>query len=200
MAISKLDIYNQALFNIGHTKRVQSLTEDSAERRNCEAIYEPRKRSLIAMARWGFAKTETVLSLTGRTPTGWDYEYYYPQGCLKALEIPRSNVRQKKIPFQTALYHNETTGAESKVIWTNYPQASLLFLRDVQNPVIFTPNFETCLSYFMAPDLSRVMSKNTKGPSEMFQLFQFHLQQAIIAGEAEAVDEDEPEAEWITDR
>lgn len=200
MATSKLDIYNQALFNIGHTKRVQSPTETSAERQNCEAIYEPRKRTLIGMAKWGFAKTQATLSLTGRTPTGWNYEYYYPQGCVKALEIARSSLREKRIPFQTGLYYNETDGSESKVILTNAAGASLWFLRDVQNVAVFPPNFETALSFFMSPDLARVMSKNSKTSSEMFQLFQYHFNQAIMAGEAEAIDEKEADAEWITDR
>lgn len=200
MATSKLEIYNQALFNIGHTKGVVSPSENTAERLNCEAVYEPRKRALIGMAKWGFAKTEETLSLTGFTPTGWLYEYYYPQQCVKALEIARSSLKAKRIPFQTALRYDASTGAESRVIWTNQAGASLLYLRDVQSPTVFTPNFETCLSFFMAPDLARVMAKNSKSPSEMFQLFQFHFQQAILAGEAEAIDEEEQEPEWITDR
>lgn len=200
MATSKLEIFNQALFNIGHTKRVNTPTENTAERLNCEAVYEPRKRTLIGMAKWGFAKTETTLSLTGYTPTGWDYEYFYPLHCVKALEISRATKAEKRIPFQTALRVNESTGEETKVIWTNQSGASLLYLRDVKNTTIFPPNFETALSFFMSPDLAHVMAKNSKSPSEMFQLFQYHFNQAIVSGEAEAIDEEEPEAEWITDR
>jgi len=200
MATDKVEIYNQALFNIGHAKRVISPTENTTERLNCEAVYEPRKRALLAMAKWSFAKTEVALSLTGFTPTGWEYEYFYPQGCLKALEIARASVQEKPIPFQTALRYDDTTGQETRVVWTNEAEASLLFLRNVQSPTVFTPSFDTALASFMSVDLSRVMTKSSKTPSEMFQLFQFHFQQAVLAGEAEAVEEPQPDAEWISNR
>ena len=197
MATNKTDIYNLALFHIGHSTRVQSPTEPTTERRNCEAVYETAKRALLTMANWSFAKAITALSLTGNTPKGWAYEYYYPQGCIKALEIARDSDRQKEIPFQTALRYDESTGAETRVIWTDEAGAQLLFMRDVQNPTVFTPPFDMTLSYFMGIPLARVMAKNTRTPGEMSQLFQFHLSEAIRSGEAEAQDKPEQDADWI---
>lgn len=144
---------------------------------------------------------DMVIGPTEReTPKGWAYEYYYPQGCIKALEIARDSDLQKEIPFQTALRYDQETGAESRVIWTDEPNAQLLFVRDVQNTTVFTPLFDLTLSYFMGIPLSRVMAKNTRTPAEMSQLFQFHLGEAIRSGEAEAQDKEEQDAEWIKDR
>lgn len=200
MATNKTDIYNLSLFHIGHSRRVQSPTEDSTERRNCESVFDSCKRSLLTMANWSFAKTIVALSLTGNQAKGWAYEYFYPQGCIKALEIARDNDLQKEIPFQTALRYDEGAGTETRVIWTDEPNAQLLFMRDVQNTNVFTPLFDLTLSYFMGIPLARVMAKNTKTPGEMSQLFQFHLGEAIRSGEAEAQDKEEQDAEWIKDR
>lgn len=197
MATDKTEIYNLSLFHIGHTRRVESPTENSTERRNCEAVYNSAKRSLLTMANWSFAKTIVNLSLTGFTPKGWAYEYHYPQGCIKALEIARDSDAQKEIPFQTALRYNDETGAETRVIWTDEANAQLLFVRNVQSPTVFTPLFDLTLAYYMGIPLSRVMAKNTRVAGEMTQLFQFHLSEAIRAGEAEAQDKPEQDADWI---
>lgn len=200
MSTDKTEIYNLALFSIGHSRRVHSPTEDSTERRNCEAIYEQSKRGLLTMANWSFAKTGVALSLTGQKPKGWAHEYYYPQGCIKALEIARDHDAQPEIPFQTALRYDEVSGKETRVIWTDEAGANLIYIRDVQSPAVFTPKFIDTLTHYMAIPLARIMSNNSRTPADMTQLFQYHLSEAIRSGEAEAQDKPEQDAEWIKER
>lgn len=200
MATSKVEIFNLMLFNIGHARRIESPTESTTENRNCTAIYEQSKRALLTMADWSFAKTTVALSLTGYTPKGWAYEYYYPQGCIKALEIARESREQDPIPYQTALRYNDETGSETRVIWTDEANAELLHLRDVQSPAVFTPKFVDTLTHYAGILLARVMSKNRSTVQEMIELFQFHFNQAITSGEAEAQDKPELDAEWVRDR
>ena len=197
MAATKLDLYNYALFNIGHTRRVDSPTENSIERQNCEAIYEQKKQSLLSMANWGFAKTAVALSLTGNTPIGWAYEYHYPSGCLKAIEIARASREIEPISFQRALRYTEATAAEEPVLWTNEPQAQLIHIRNVVSPTVFTPQFTDTLAHYMGIDLARVMAKQKGVVDDMKSLFQYHLGEAIRMGEAEAQDEKEMDADWI---
>lgn len=197
MATNKLELYNLGLTNVSHTKKVQTLTEDSTERRYCEQVYEPSKKAVLAMAKWGFAKRSVALSLTGNDVVGWDYEYYYPNGCVKALEIIKSTLREKRIPYMTASTFDALTSAESRVIWTNQAQASLLYIGNVQNTNMFTPLFDMAVSHHMGITLGRLLSKNSKVPTEMFQMTQYYLAEAIRQNEAEALDEDEPNATWI---
>jgi len=200
MATTNVDIYNLSLFYIGHSRRIESPTESTTENRNCTAIYEQSKRALLTMADWSFAKTSEFLSLTGHSATGWGNEYYYPQGCIKALEIARSSQEQDVIPFQTALRYDQISGEESRVIWTDESSAELVFLRDVLSPAMFTPKFIDTLAYYMGIPLARVMAKNTKTPADMTQMFQYNLSEAIRSGEAEAQDKKELDAEWIRER
>ena len=197
MARTQLDCYNTALFNIGHTRRVNSPNETSIERQNCETIFEQKKQSLLSMANWGFAKTVTALSLTGYTPIGWEYEYYYPANCLRAIEISRSSKFDDKIPFQRAARYDSDTGKESAVIWTNQKDASLIHIRDIQNFDIFTPQFFDTLCAYMGIDLARVMAKQKQVVEDMKAQFSYHISEAVRMGEVEATDEPEMDANWI---
>jgi hypothetical protein len=197
MSLTKVDIYNLSLFNIGHSRRVNSPTENSQERQNCDAVYEQKKRGLLSMANWSFAKAEIALSLTGESVTGWEYEYYYPQGCLKAIQIARANSLIKPIPFQRGLRYDQTSGAETAVLLTNEPNAKLFYIREITDPKIFTPKFVDTLSHYMSIDLARVMAKQKQVVDDMKSLFTYHLGEAIRMGEAEAQDEQAPDADWI---
>jgi len=200
MATSKVEVYNITLFNIGHTKRVTSPTENSIERTNCESCYEQKKQGLLSMANWGFAKSEVALSLTGFAPSGWQYEYHYPANCLKAIEISRSNKAQDPIPFQRGLRIDEATQQETAVIWTNEANAKLFYIRNVQSVAVMTPKFIDALSHYMGIDLARVMAKQKQVVDDMKSMFTYHMSEAIRMGEAEAEDEKALDAEWILDR
>ena len=197
MANSKLNCYNISLFNIGHTRRVNTLIEDTVERRNCETVYEQKKESLLSSSNWGFAKTSVGLSSTGYTPIGWAYEYFYPIGCLRAIEIAKASRELDPIPFQSALRYNQDDGSERRVIWTNEPQANLIFIRNVQDPSVFTPKFTDALCAYMGIDLSRVMAKDSSVTNDMKQMFATHISEAIRMSEIEAKDEKELDADWI---
>ena len=199
MATEKTDVYNLGLIHIGHTKRVTSPTEKTTERRNCEAVYDPYRKALLTMAKWGFGTVSQTLTLTGNTPTGYDYEYVYPTGCLKALEIARASAQLPKIPFKAGSII-DSDGDHQRVIWTNKEDASLIFIYDVEDVKMFTPLFNLTLAHYMGVTLSRLMAKSTKTPTEMFQLAQYYYNQAIISGEVEAEDFELPEPDWITDR
>lgn len=199
MANTKLDVYNLTLFYFGHARRIEDPTETSTENRILTSVYDQGKESLLTMAKWGFTKSFVQLTLTEYTPTGWLYEYLYPQGCLKAIEIAKANKNQKPIPFQTGLRYVASPESEKKVILTNEPNAELIFTRNIQNVAMMTPTFVQTLAYYLAIPASRVLAKDKGVTQDMIQMFQFHFNQAIIAGEAEAQDEPHPDATWITE-
>ena len=197
MTVTKTEIYNLCLINIGHTRKA---TADSTELANCESIYEQKKRSLLTMADWSFARTYTTLALTGNTATGWTYEYAYPNGCLKAIEIARESSDTKPIPFTTGLRYNESTETEQRVILTDEANAELVYIRDIQSTTLFTPKFVDALWSYMNITLARLMAKKESTVQEMTKLFEFHMSEAIRSGETEAADKPELDAIWIRDR
>lgn len=195
------DVYNLALISVGHTKRVLSPTEKTTERRHCETLYDPYRKALLTMNKWSFATITAPLTLTTDTPpTGWAYEYKYPQGCLKAIEINKGSGTVPDIPYKAGATYNESSGVHQRVIWTNQEQASLVYVRDVTNPSFFTPLFSLTLAHYMGITLSRLLSKSTRTPTEMFQLAGYYMAEAVRSGEVEGDDLDYPEPDWISDR
>lgn len=199
MAQSKLDIWNFSLAQIGHTKRVVSPTEKTAERRRCEESYDFYRKALLTMAKWNFATVVETLTPTANTPTGWTYEYVYPSGCLKAIEIAKASAQLDPIPYKAGSVYDASTGAQ-RVIWTDEYQAKLVYVRNVTDTTMYTPLFEMTLAHLMGVPLARMIPKSTKLPTEMFQLAQFYFDEAVRAGEVEATDAELPEPEWITNR
>lgn len=201
MAQDKLDIWNLGLISVGHSKKVVSPTEKTTERRHCESLYDPYRKALLTMNKWAFATITQPLTATSNTPpTGWAYEYVYPNGCLKAVEIHRASASLPEIPFKKGAVYDEATSTHQLVIWTNEPDASLVWIRDVDDPKFFTPLFDLTLAHYMGITLSRLLSKSTKTPQEMFQAAQYYQNEAVIAGEVEGDDFEYPEPDWITDR
>lgn len=200
MAKDNISIYNLALFHVGHSQKVISPTEKTTERRHCETVYDPYRIALLTMAKWSFATITETLTLTGNSAIGYEYEYKYPSGCLKALEIARGSAKNDKIPFKTAAVKNATTGKPERVIWTNEPNASLIYIFDVEDVAMFTPLFNLTLAHYMGVPIARVLAQSSRTATEMFQLAQYYFNQAVLSGEVEAEDFDLPEPDWITDR
>lgn len=198
MAQTKVDVYNNSLFLIGHTVKVNNPDEQTIEATNCKAVYDIHRRAILTQANWGFAKTEIALSLTGNTPKGWAYEYHYPAKCLKVIELMRDSPLLPKIPFQIGSHYDANTGEEIKTIWTNEAGAYALFTRDTEIVDLFTPKFFDTLSSRVAVDLARVMT-TLVSIKDMWNMFTYNFSEAVRVGEAEAEDEPEKESSWITE-
>jgi len=197
---TQVDIYNRAWFEIGHTRKVNAITDGTPEANDCNTIYDGDREQLLSRGRWGFAKDVFTLALTLRTPKGWAFEYYYPLTCLTALEIARDNVRDKKIPFQVGSYYDAATNVEKKVIWTNHEFASLVGIRNIKNPLMFSPMFTAALVSTMAAKLSLTKAKDTKLSAQKMKEAMYYFSEAVRVGEVEAEDEETQDPNWITDR
>lgn len=202
MVMTKLEIFNTCLKGVGHSRRIVSPTENTVEAQHCRDVYDGCRRSLLQMGRWSFAVDTVTLADTGVTPTGWDYQYGYPQYTLKALEIARANANDPMIPFKAASVFDDATQAQSRVIWTNEYQAKLVRIRDVQLTSMFTPLFDQSLAALMAAEgiAAALAKRRDTAIKAAYDRFNFWFGQAVEQGEVEAEDVDEKDAPWITDR
>lgn len=200
MSTSKNDIFNLSIFQIGHTKTIFDPDENSPEAAHCRKIYDQHRRAILSMAKWSFAKTVTPLALTANTPNGWSYEYQYPSGCLKALEIAKTNPYDAPIPFQAGSTYDSVNNVNNRVIWTNWEGASLVHIRDLEDTTKFTPMFVQTLANRMSSDLARVLAKKDTLAGQMFQMYQLSFNDAVRMGEVEAEDVPQNDAAWILDR
>lgn len=201
MSANRAEIYTGALFNIGHAKGVDNPSENTNEAKNCNKIYDKHRKSILSMANWGFAKVFRTLAQTANTPpTGWEYEYAYPSDCLRVIEIAKTAPTDPKIPFTSGHTYDSTTGQQKRVIWTNHPNAVLVFVRDVTNEGLFSPMFTQTLQHRMSVDLAKVMAKKTDVAKEQMNWFQWSMNEAVRLNEIESEDQPQPDADWIRDR
>lgn len=71
---SEVSICNMALFRIGHSQRIDSLSEASVPAELCKQIYPIARDLLIESWDWTFARKRVALASVGDEPTDWDFQ------------------------------------------------------------------------------------------------------------------------------
>lgn len=149
---SKVDIFNLALSNIAAKAFVQSLTEDSNERKYCSANFNTALNIVLEDHDWGFASDYDDLaqlkqsSDTVPPPVPWIYEYTYPSEAVVVREIVRDTDNEKDVPFQVAL-NDAGTG---KVIHTDKQSAKARYTKRITNVTLLTPRAAEAVGWKLA--------------------------------------------------
>lgn len=199
MATSEVAICNLALYRVGHTQRIDSLTEASVAAELCKELYPLCRDRLLESYPWTFAKKRVDLAEVGDEPTNWEYQYQYPTDCLKVRAIVIEGTRQptpaNKIPFEIM----QNTVNEGLSICTDQDLAEIVYTAKVTNTRMFTPGFVDALAWMLATELISPLARDPKFISIASQMapIAFAKASALDAGESQ---EDYPESEFISAR
>ena len=157
MAISAVEICNLALFNVGQATVIQSLSEESEEARQCNAVYNTMRRQVLRAHHWNFATKIVTLALLAETPVGYSFAYAKPADSLRLIKI--------LVPGDP---ENDTIKFESpgNTIVTDQPDACLKYIKDEEDPSLFAEDFVTSLAHRIAAQLAQ----NIKGNDNSTQL------------------------------
>ena len=161
---SQVDVYNLALSNIASKARVNSLTEDSVERKTCEAQFFAAREDVLEDHDWNFASFYSTLVLvkestdTVAPPLPWIYQYEYPALCVKAREITRQVDSEADVPFRVDLNDDKT----GKYIHTDKQDAILRYTIRVTNMTLFTPKAVKALGWKLATLIVIPLNGNLK--------------------------------------
>lgn len=94
MAISEVDICNQALLKLGAKPRINSLTEDSENARICNTFYDSVRDAVLRSHPWNCAIERKQITALATDPIA-DYEKQYQQPtnpwCLRVLQVGTLN-------------------------------------------------------------------------------------------------------------
>jgi hypothetical protein len=162
MATTKLQICKIALTAIGSKNTIQSLDEASTEARNCTILYDLARDTVLEDLDWPFASAITTLALAGTAPTGWEFQYAWPNLCIVPREIVQPDPTQDPVLFEVRF--DETHG---RVIVTNEEDASLRYTRKVDEPGNYTPNFVNALSLQLAYRLALPLTRDQRLANEL---------------------------------
>jgi hypothetical protein len=175
---SPVDLCNMALSHLGARAQVSAIVppDGSVEAGYCARFYPIARREAIEITSWPFAKTRTPLAEVANPSDHWHYAYALPADCIKPLRVLQLQYLSastywpqpdwiEPVALDTAL--TERSGAlfdvENGVIYTNEPEAVLVYTRDVTDTSKFTPLMSSGLSMLLAGYLAGPIIKGLDG-------------------------------------
>lgn len=163
---SEVDLCNLALFRIGVTTTITSLTERSKEAIVCNGVYENVRDKVLEAAPWPFARKFADLQLTGSAPDRWAYRYQYPTDCLAVRSVLppvpsglsqnlyRQWMQQYQVPYELV------EGADGNLtICTDREEANIEYTVRVTNPVRFSAKLTSTLAWAIAAEIAIPLAK-----------------------------------------
>lgn len=192
---------NLALSHLGVSKEIQAVeTEQSKEAAACRRFAETARKATLRDADWPFATARADLQLIQENPNDdWDYEYGYPNGCLKARRIPSGTypeTRASRIPFKIAYTSTK------EVIHTNLADAALEYTIDIEDPGRWPPDFLIAYSYRLAVYLAPRLTAGDpfKTGANAMRMYQFEISKATATAFNEEQPSEDPDPEMIRAR
>jgi hypothetical protein len=167
---SVVQICNMALSHIGSEARVSSIDppDGSVEAGYCATFYDMARTEMIEPGNWRFVlKRASLPSVTNLSQT-WAYAYALPSDCLRAIRILRPGstltvFTQDKFQYSPNDDDSADFEIEGDVLFSNEPDAVLVYVRDMVDTTKFSPSFTSALSYLLASYLAGPIAKGNEG-------------------------------------
>lgn len=193
-----VSICNMALARIGISSFISTLTEASNEARVCSVFYEEARDFVLRDRPWAFAKKRVILADAGTPPSEWGFKYSYPSDCLKTRYIVPPGLRNprndQRVQFEVA---NE---GGQKVIYTNQPDAELVYTYRVTDPTLFDAMFSSTLAYRLASEVAMPLSVKADVAKAARDAYRVEIEIASAHSMSEQQEGPAPESEFVTVR
>lgn len=172
---SPVDIANAAIANVGGANLVSSIDppDGSVEAGHCATFYPRARTRMLEAVKPSFAQRRARLALSSTNDSEvWAYAYVRPSDCLKPLRVldgvtaslidstgfisavtPVLGDERDSAPFQL----------EGEVIYSNEPDAVLVYVFDQVDTTRWTPLFVECVEALLASYLAGVLIKGREG-------------------------------------
>jgi hypothetical protein len=169
---SDVQICNMALSHIGSDARVTSIRppDGSVEAGHCATFYDLARTELLEPGNWAFSLKRATLAQVTNTSQAWAYAYTKPSDCLRPLRIPRPKVglsvfalEEQHLEPHVDDRDSAQFDVEGDVIFTNYPDATLVYVRDITDSTKFSASFTATFSFLLAGYLAGPVIKGNEG-------------------------------------
>lgn len=197
--ISNVRICNMALSNIGAKSTIESLTENSAEAKECSLWYDYSRLQTLEIYDWNFARRRLTLTThSDDAPSGvWEYRYQYPSDCVNLRKLQNAGGDLiDPIPFEIELDDN----LDNKSIVTDLDEAIAVYTMDLTEVSLFSPLFVDMLSFAISSHLAFALTGKQELRREMIGNFQSLQRVAPASNANEQMLPPPKEAPWIRDR
>lgn len=167
---SVAQICNMALSHIGSDARVSSISppDGSVEAGHCATFFDQARTELIEPGNWRFAVKRVALAEVTNVSTAWAYAYARPSDCMNPKRILRAGstftvFTQDDTSYSPTDDDCAAFNVEGDVIYSNEPDAVLLYTSDITDTTKLTPSFVSALSYLLASYLAGPIIKGNEG-------------------------------------
>lgn len=167
---SEVQICNMALSHIGSEARVSSISppDGSVEAGHCATFFDAARTEMLEPGNWNFSLTRASLAPVEIVGSQWLFGYALPSDCMRALRILRPGevvtvFTQDDVQYSPDDNSTASFEIEGGVLYTNEPEAVLVYVRDITDPSKFTPSFVSALSYLLASYLAGPIIKGNEG-------------------------------------
>lgn len=206
-----VSISNLALSHIGSRATVTSIaTPTSVEAELCAQFLPHARRQLLDMFDFSFAVKRAALadySLVVTLPGQWACVYKYPDDCINALAVldPARVYDEDQNDYEFELGDDTD---ETRVIYTNVPEAVLRYTFDTENYSRYSPTAVLAVSHFLAAMIAGPIIKGSEGKKVAEAELAVGMDYANIAGAKDANqrrrtrmrDDDRRKAPWLRER
>lgn len=167
---SVVQICNMALSHIGSDARVTSISppDGSVEAGHCATFYDLARTELLEPGSWAFSLKRLSLSEITNTSEAWAYAYAKPSDCMRPLRVLRPSMGVTVFNQDTVYAHIDDRDSaqfdvEGDVLFTNEPDAVLVYVQDMTDSTKFPATFTAALSFNLAGFLAGPIVKGNEG-------------------------------------
>lgn len=157
---SDVDICNMALSHFGNDATVASINppDGSVEAGKCKVFFPIARREILEHMDWSFARRRKLLTPIVADSDVWQYAYARPSECLKErriLKVHDGYGQTLPVASRSAFSLGEEQSnaefvVENGVIFTNEPDAVLIYTVDITDSTKFPASFLPAFSHMLA--------------------------------------------------
>ena len=170
--VSKIDICNLALAQLGHSP-ISSLEQENEKARRLNLFYAPVRDEVLRTHNWAFAGVQEPLALLLEAPDDQGrFVYKYP---VRALFIRGVlDEMQHRLAFEACFRPD----LSARALLVKTPQAHVQYTCRITDENLFDPAFVKSFSLALACDLAVALTADTQLAAQLLQKYTLSLEEA----------------------
>lgn len=172
---SEVDLCNLSLSHFGQDATVSAIDppDGSAEAEHCARFYPIARDQALEDGTWTFATYRETLAELTNDREDWAYRYALPANCIKPRVVLADG-------YTDSENDGEPFERENDSIYTNAPDATLVFTKRITDPTKFTPLFNVAVSWLLGSYVAGPITKDATGgiQARMYRRYEVEIGKA----------------------
>jgi hypothetical protein len=192
---STVQIVNQALTKLG-AQRITSLTDNTRNAREMNAIFEIKRDAELAAEPWTFAAARAEIPASSTTPAfGWAFMYPLPADFLRLIEVGENYVFYNAEYTQFQLESDPDTGRLAILTDQSSP-LRIRYIKKVTNSGLFPALFVESLACRLAAETCETITQSTSKREAAWAERQQAIKEAKRSNAVEQPPRIPPDSSW----